>query len=549
MQTRSVAVKIFRLTSLVIFLLVFFISPSRVGAQYGEGAYGDCAYGETCPTEDQVDGEGNSADPGDDTLEEEPPAEEEPTENSGNAGSGTGTGRGRGTGSGTGANDTGPIKNEVAIFVLRAPVQYVKKLTPTQQAFLPYYLWILLLILAGVLLVQAYLDRHKTKKLKLLLARLQQAEGELKTYFHLLIHHLNTPVTLIRSSLELLAGAGGSDAEQVKKLTTASTVLATSIASITEEQSSEVVQSTDAVANAARRYNTWRERAYYIVPIVVALVFGLWVSLVLYQAEVLQSVHKIQYQIAVIFASTLIFFNAVRMYRISKVQRRILEQSRIVAEDLRSRRDRSIERLSAELEIAITNLTYGVEKITNEKYKELFKKGVDDIARIYTRARASIRFLTIDTTSFNIKAYIDEAISNIKSRAAEKSVMINHQLELPEQIVTHVDDVQFVIGAVLENSLQYSPDQTSVDLKGWMDGNRMHLTFADQGVGMSKEELEHVFLPFHKESNDVLQFDSSGASLSLFAVKQTVERLGGVIKINSVQQKGTTVEIELPVGY
>lgn len=68
---------------------------------------------------------------------------------------------------------------------------------------------------------------------------------------------------------------------------------------------------------------------------------------------------------------------------------------------------------------------------------------------------------------------------------------------------------------------------------------------ADTGIGMSEEFLEHAFDAYVQENNPSLN-SINGVGLGLSIVKQTVEQMGGSLKVESEVGKGTRYTIKLP---
>ncbi len=74
-------------------------------------------------------------------------------------------------------------------------------------------------------------------------------------------------------------------------------------------------------------------------------------------------------------------------------------------------------------------------------------------------------------------------------------------------------------------------------------GNRgqCNLTFRDNGIGISKDNLEKVFEMFYRASAQ-----SDGSGLGLYIVRNAIDKLGGTIKVESEPGTGTTFKITLP---
>jgi two-component system sensor histidine kinase PilS (NtrC family) len=68
--------------------------------------------------------------------------------------------------------------------------------------------------------------------------------------------------------------------------------------------------------------------------------------------------------------------------------------------------------------------------------------------------------------------------------------------------------------------------------------NRLRIIFTDTGVGMSPEQVEHLFEPFSSRTG--------GTGLGLSIVYQIIRDHGGTINVRSLEGQGTTITIELP---
>lgn len=74
-----------------------------------------------------------------------------------------------------------------------------------------------------------------------------------------------------------------------------------------------------------------------------------------------------------------------------------------------------------------------------------------------------------------------------------------------------------------------------------VDNMRADITFADNGIGISEENLNRVFEMFFRATEQ-----SDGSGIGLYIVKNAVEKLGGQISVASKQEEGTRFHIVLP---
>jgi signal transduction histidine kinase len=72
-----------------------------------------------------------------------------------------------------------------------------------------------------------------------------------------------------------------------------------------------------------------------------------------------------------------------------------------------------------------------------------------------------------------------------------------------------------------------------------LSNGRVQILFSDTGNGMSPEQVNQLFEPFSEST-------TGGTGLGLSIVYQIVRDHGGTINVRSLENKGTTITIELP---
>jgi len=105
-----------------------------------------------------------------------------------------------------------------------------------------------------------------------------------------------------------------------------------------------------------------------------------------------------------------------------------------------------------------------------------------------------------------------------------------------------------VMRNLLSNAAKYSPAGSEVTISVMPVGKYVEISVADQGVGMTAEELSHLFEKFWRA--DASSTAAEGTGLGLVIVKYIVEHHGGQIWVESQPGKGTTVHFTLlQVGH
>lgn len=116
-----------------------------------------------------------------------------------------------------------------------------------------------------------------------------------------------------------------------------------------------------------------------------------------------------------------------------------------------------------------------------------------------------------------------------------------------EGLVAHVDQERFhqVIGNLVVNSLKFTPEGGRVDVAAGLDaasqGRLLRFSVKDSGVGMSPEQMSHIFERYWR----VRDANPTGTGLGLYIARGLVEAHGGTIWVESELGVGTTMYFTL----
>jgi signal transduction histidine kinase len=99
-----------------------------------------------------------------------------------------------------------------------------------------------------------------------------------------------------------------------------------------------------------------------------------------------------------------------------------------------------------------------------------------------------------------------------------------------------------MVTSVLDNAVKFSDADTIISLVLDYKSPHYSITITDEGIGISKEDINQIFESFYKEEVN----KSEGIGIGLYLVKNIIEEHHGTISIKSKINKGTTVSIKLP---
>ncbi|MCF6290932.1 MAG: PAS domain S-box protein [Desulfobacterales bacterium] len=103
-----------------------------------------------------------------------------------------------------------------------------------------------------------------------------------------------------------------------------------------------------------------------------------------------------------------------------------------------------------------------------------------------------------------------------------------------------------VLTNIIDNAINYSPQGGRIRVVGEIIGNDCRISVEDQGIGMSAEQVDKMFVKFYRA--DTSGSAPEGTGLGMTIVKYIVEAHGGRVWVESEAGKGTIVRFTLPIG-
>jgi signal transduction histidine kinase len=151
-----------------------------------------------------------------------------------------------------------------------------------------------------------------------------------------------------------------------------------------------------------------------------------------------------------------------------------------------------------------------------------------------------LRTATTDAVSLaeraatKFRATHPEHALHVETHAAEGSVTVDPAL------------LRRALDNVLDNAAKYTnPSAGAIDLRASSSEDAVLYEVSDRGVGISKEDLPHVFTPFFRGDRSRTRA-TGGAGLGLALAKRIVEAHHGALTLDSAPGVGTRVRIRIP---
>jgi signal transduction histidine kinase len=156
--------------------------------------------------------------------------------------------------------------------------------------------------------------------------------------------------------------------------------------------------------------------------------------------------------------------------------------------------------------------------------------------------------IKLDRESFNLALAAENVGEGFGPQIASKGQTLH--LDLPLDLPRAWADperIAQVIANLISNAHKYTPQGGSITVRLAQEGDHLHLSVIDTGVGLSPDERAHLFTKFYRVDK-VASRQAGGTGLGLAITRALVELHGGTIGVESAEGRGSTFSFTLPLA-
>ena len=214
---------------------------------------------------------------------------------------------------------------------------------------------------------------------------------------------------------------------------------------------------------------------------------------------------------------------------------------------------KALEDISHQLKTPLTSIIIMLDNIIDDpnmddKTKLEFIKDIKReslninflVQSILKLSKFDVNVIKFDNKNNDLNDIVKDAIKNISSICDLKNVKV--EVDYCVETIINCDHKWQIeaISNVLKNAVEHSKEFSTVKIK--LENNKLYakVSIIDNGVGIDKEDLKHIFERFYKGKNS--SKDSVGIGLAL--AKSIIEASNGLIDVKSKKDEGTIFEIK-----
>lgn len=146
----------------------------------------------------------------------------------------------------------------------------------------------------------------------------------------------------------------------------------------------------------------------------------------------------------------------------------------------------------------------------------------------------------------NLISFIEEACENIRPMAEHQQVTLSLEKPKAEGMAWFdADKMDKIIYNLLSNAIKYNKVGGKIDVSLSLGKEQAVITISDNGIGMSKEKMKHLYTRFF--DGDYRKQNMPGTGIGLSLTHDLVKLHHGDIQCESQEGEGTTFTITLPI--
>jgi two-component system sensor histidine kinase CiaH len=226
--------------------------------------------------------------------------------------------------------------------------------------------------------------------------------------------------------------------------------------------------------------------------------------------------------------------------------------------DMIDEQNRFISDASHELRTPLTSLKSGFEVYLRDKNpdireaKTLASESIEEVNNLQALSDSLLTLAQYDKpnesvacTSLGIREVIKAAVKKITPRAKKKHIVFSVKVK---NILVYGDKQSLidVFAILLDNAVKYSLPKAEVSLTSSTVNGFVEISVKDNGIGISKDNLPHIFKRFYRADNARSKTQKGGYGLGLAIAQKIAFMHQGDIRVISTLGRGSTFTVRLP---
>ncbi len=148
----------------------------------------------------------------------------------------------------------------------------------------------------------------------------------------------------------------------------------------------------------------------------------------------------------------------------------------------------------------------------------------------------------------DLETFVRMVVESYRERCVDRHIELTY---VPCESGVDIDTVphylETILSSYIENAINYSKDYSKITVTSSIDKNMFTVQVADNGIGIAKNDLPHVFEPFFRGA--VAERMVDGVGIGLTVARDMAMTMGGSVGAESKDGQGSVFTVSLPCKH
>lgn len=186
------------------------------------------------------------------------------------------------------------------------------------------------------------------------------------------------------------------------------------------------------------------------------------------------------------------------------------------------------------------------EKEIISELAKLSKSTFELLENLLIWARSQRGDVALNLTQINLSTLVEIVLSPLKTIAQQKNITLINEVKDGTTVFADSEALSLIIRNIVSNSIKFTKSGGRVLVSSKKRDSLMEISIIDNGIGMPKEVADRLFTSDGYQSRRGTD-NEKGSGLGLMMSSEFVKRMGGEIKVESIENIGTRVFFTVPV--
>ncbi|MHA1546798.1 MAG: sensor histidine kinase, partial [Alphaproteobacteria bacterium] len=202
------------------------------------------------------------------------------------------------------------------------------------------------------------------------------------------------------------------------------------------------------------------------------------------------------------------------------------------------------------IDSSVHRLEKNPERLTPENIAKRLEKIRRAVTRMTRLMESTLSAFQMDAGKIDVK--LDDCdLAEIVGQVLDRQRDISHQPTITQNLTALPKNIRGdgalldqVFTNLLSNAVKFSPPDSTILVKGWLENDEAFISVTDQGIGIDPEDMSNMFNRYFRAKSST---GIAGTGIGLNLARMLVHEHGGDIKLESTIGVGSIFTVHLPL--